>query len=226
MWLLPSNQSPLPSPDPSSRQAPAFNSSHLACDNALRGSAAPRGVWPGRHSLSTVWTVPLARVHNCICGTVWGPALHPRHRPRAPENLQSLTAPEPAGAACAQTPQQEQAEPPRSPCFPSCVPTCTHVSHRTGSPASLLISKALPRPTRRRVPEGKPVAAGLPRGAAGRPQRSASRRRSPAPGAGPSAASCVRGQRRQGGPPGAGTAWPGRLGVPGGGRPPGTGVRL
>lgn len=155
MWLLPSNQSPLPSPDPSSRQAPAFNSSHLACDNALRGSAAPRGVWPGRHSLSTVWTVPLARVHNCICGTVRGLALHPRHRPRAPENLQSLTAPEPAGAACAQTPQQEQADPPRSPCFPSCVPTCTHVSHRAGSPASLLISEALPPPHSEEGPRGK-----------------------------------------------------------------------
>lgn len=62
-----------------------------------------------------------------------------------------------------------------------------------------LFPRRLPRPTRRRVPQGKPEAAGSPRGAAGRPRRSALRRRSPAPGAGPSAAPCVRGQRRQGG---------------------------
>lgn len=124
MWWLSSNQSPLPSPDPSSRQAPAFDSSRQASDNASRGSAAPRGgvAWPPR----TACTAPPACVRKCIRWTVRGLAFHARHRPRA------------------RPPQQERPEPPRSHCFASCVPTCTHGSHRAGSPASLLISEAPP----------------------------------------------------------------------------------
>lgn len=75
-------------------------------------------------------------------------------------------------------------------------------------PHSLFLNPFL-IPTWKRVHEGKARVPGLPHGAAGHLQKSASHRQSPALGGGPSAASCVQKEIEMlGGSTGGGTAQP------------------
>lgn len=212
MWWLPSNQSPLPSPDPSSRQAPAFDSSRQAVTTPREAALLPGVAWPGLRALR-------ARPLRLACASASaGPS---GAWPSTPDTdlvhgHLSKSGPSPPGVTVLLV-----ASPP-APMGPTALAPL---------PRSLF-PRRLPRPHSEEGPLGKARGSRLTSRSCWTPPKiritpsiSCSRRR---------AQCCTLRERTEtsGGPPAAGTARPrhpgvpGHPGEPGCSRPSGTGVRL